>query len=158
MPDHPLPVDINAPAPLPVDTPRIKRMLDRHQTKIKISLKACVHCSLCADSCFLYTTHNRKPRYMPAYKLIHSIGRLYKKKGRVDRACLEEIRDVVWKDCVLCTRCYCVCGIDIPGLLSLARDICRSQGVCPDFGVPGSAAPGPANANSPAAVNSDTAA
>ncbi|RTZ97713.1 MAG: (Fe-S)-binding protein [Deltaproteobacteria bacterium] len=120
-----------------VDPARIKQMLNRHKAKIKISLRACVHCSLCAESCFLYTSHQQAPRYMPAYKFIHSTGLLYKKKGKVDRACLEKIRDIVWQDCVLCTRCYCVCGIDIPGLISLARGICRSQGVYPDFGVSG---------------------
>ena len=120
-----------------VDTTRIKHVLNRHRAKIKISLRACVHCSLCAESCFLYMSHQQSPQYMPAYKFIHSTGLLYKKKGKVDRACLEKIRDIVWQDCVLCTRCYCICGIDIPGLISLARDMCRSQGVYPDFGVSG---------------------
>jgi len=120
-----------------VDPAEIKHMLNRHKAKIKISLRACVHCSLCAESCFLYTSHHRDPRYMPAYKFIHSTGLLYKKKGKVDRASLEKIRDIVWQDCVLCTRCYCICGIDIPGLISLARSICRSQGVYPDFTVSG---------------------
>ena len=44
---------------------------------------------------------------------------------------LEEIKINVWERCVLCTRCYCPFGIDIPAMISLARSICRSQGVYP---------------------------
>lgn len=117
-----------------VDTDAIKKILDRHQKKAKLALKVCAHCSLCAESCFLYTTRGRQPEYMPSHKMIHSVGRLYKKKGRVDRAGLEEIRDILWGKCVLCTRCYCPLGIDIPEMIALGRRICRSQNVLPQYG------------------------
>ena len=42
---------------------------------------------------------------------------------------LEEIKELIWKNCVLCGRCYCPLGIDIPGMIALARSICRSYGV-----------------------------
>ena len=116
-----------------VDTLAVKKMLDRNKSKINLSLKACAHCSLCAESCFLYMANDKKPEYMPSYKFINSIGLIYKKRGKVDIACLEKIRDIVWEDCVLCTRCYCVIGIDIPGMISFARNICRSQGIFPAY-------------------------
>lgn len=116
-----------------VDVKFIRGMLEKNKGKMKLSLSVCAHCSLCAESCFLFNTHNKNPKYMPSYKFIHSIGKLYKKKGKVDRAALEDISITVWKLCVLCTRCYCPFGIDIPSMIALARSICRSQGVFPKY-------------------------
>jgi Fe-S oxidoreductase len=113
----------------PVDTQGIREILGRHQAQMKTALKVCAHCSLCAESCFLFHAHDGDPRYMPSHKFINSIGRLYRAKGRIDRAGLEEISEIVWRRCVLCTRCYCPLGIDIPELIALARQICRSQDV-----------------------------
>jgi Fe-S oxidoreductase len=112
----------------PIDTAKIREMLDGKKEKMKLLLSFCAHCSLCAESCFLYRNH-RDPKYMPAYKAINSVGKLYKKKGKVDRALLKEIEVTIWKNCVLCERCYCPLGIDIPGMIAFARSICRSQGV-----------------------------
>ena len=112
-----------------VNKEQIREMLDEHKSFIKFSLKLCAHCSLCAESCFLYNSHNKDPRYMPSHKYINSVGILYKKKGNVDRKTLEEMRDILWERCVLCTRCYCPLGIDIPKMIALGRKICRSQGV-----------------------------
>ena len=61
--------------------------------------------------------------------LLNGSLNIYKKKGKVDRAGFEEIKEIVWRRCVLCTRCYCPLGIDIPEMIALARDICRSQEV-----------------------------
>ncbi len=116
-----------------VDTAEVKRMLDKHKAKMKMSLSLCAHCSLCAESCFLFNARNKDPKYMPSYKFINSIGKIYKKKGKVDKAMLEEISVNAWKRCVLCTRCYCPFGIDIPDMIALARSICRSQGVFPQY-------------------------
>lgn len=117
----------------PVNTGQIKQLLDQHKTKMKMALRVCAHCSLCAQSCFLFNTREQDPIYMPSHKFINSIGRLYKKKGNVDRQALEEISEIAWKRCVLCTRCYCPLGIDIPEMITLARTICRSQNVVNDF-------------------------
>jgi len=122
--------NINPEAP---DQKTIVSFLTRYKTKMKLSLKVCAHCGLCAESCFIYVTRGRKPEYMPSHKMIHSIGKLYKKKGRVNWETLEEIKEIAWVRCVLCTRCYCPLGIDIPEMISLARSICRSQNVLPDF-------------------------
>jgi len=116
-----------------VDITFIRDMLEKNKGKMKLSLSVCAHCSLCAESCFLFNAHQKDPKYMPSYKFIHSLGKLYKKKGKVDRSMLEEIRINIWERCVLCTRCYCPFGIDIPSMIALARSICRSQGVFPRY-------------------------
>jgi hypothetical protein len=67
---------------------------------------------------------------MPSYKVVNSLGKLYKKRGKVDMTSLEEMRDLIWKNCVLCKRCYCPFGIDLPAMIAFTRSICRSQGVC----------------------------
>jgi|GEM_PF-419435 len=125
-----------------VDAQLIKKMLDKHKDKIKLFMNSCIHCSLCAESCFLQTSHKDDPTYMPSHKLIHSIGKLYKRKGKVTRRELEEIRDIVWGKCALCTRCYCPVHIDIPEMVALARAVCRSQGVYPAYEEQGGAASG----------------
>ncbi|MFP4225902.1 MAG: 4Fe-4S dicluster domain-containing protein [Desulfobacterales bacterium] len=109
-----------------IDAAPIQRILKHNKQEIKLGLKVCAHCSLCAESCFLYAA-TKDPRYMPSYKFINSIGRLYRKNGKVSREELTKIRDIVWHDCVLCTRCYCPFGIDIPSLIALARQACRTQ-------------------------------
>jgi len=112
-------------------------MLDQKKGKMKRLLSHCVHCSLCAESCFLFMAHDKDPQYMPSYKVIQSLGKLYKKKGTVNREFLERIKGIVWRNCVLCRRCYCPIGIDVPGMIAFTRAICRSQGVYPrQDGVP----------------------
>jgi Fe-S oxidoreductase len=116
-----------------IDQKEIRRMLDQKKGKMKRLLSHCVHCSLCAESCFLFMAHHQDPEYMPSYKAIQSLGKLYRKKGAVDRTFLERIKKIVWRNCVLCRRCYCPIGIDIPSMIALARSICRSQGVYPEM-------------------------
>jgi Fe-S oxidoreductase len=100
---------------------------------MKRYLSFCAHCSLCAESCFLYMAHNKDPKYMPSYKAIQSLGKLYKKRGKVDRKSLMEMKGIVWRNCVLCGRCYCPIGIHIPTMIAFARSICRSQDVYPQL-------------------------
>jgi Fe-S oxidoreductase len=116
----------------PIDQKEIKRMLDQKKRKMKRLLSHCVHCSLCAESCFLFMAHHQDPQYMPSYKAIQSLGKLYRKRGAVDRDFLERIKKIVWRNCVLCRRCYCPIGIDLPSMIAFARSICRSQGVYPE--------------------------
>ena len=125
--------EMNEQVSTKIDAKQIQRMLGKHKKKMKLSMGVCARCSLCAESCFLFSLNNNDPRYMPSYKFINSIGILYKKKGKVSEAELEEIKVNVWERCVLCTRCYCPFGIDIPSMITLARNICRSQGVFPSY-------------------------
>lgn len=112
-----------------INVEEIKAILKTEKPKMGLWLKICAHCSLCAESCFLYTTRGKDPKYIPSHKFIHSIGRLYRKNGKISRQGLEEIGDIVWNRCVLCTRCYCPFGIDIPEMIALGRKICRTQNV-----------------------------
>lgn len=120
------PADISAQR---IDSPIIKKLLDTRAARMKVCLSACASCSLCAESCFLYMSHDRDPEYMPSYKVVRSLGVLYKKKGRVSRKQLERMQTLVWRNCVLCGRCYCPIGIDIPGMIAFARRLLRTQGI-----------------------------
>lgn len=111
----------------------IQRLLDKDRSKIKLMLKLCAHCSMCAESCFLYTKSGGDPKYIPSHKMINSLGYLYKKNGKVSWQDMEKIKEIVWDRCVLCSRCYCPLGIDIPKMITLARRICRSQGVYREY-------------------------
>ncbi len=73
--------------------------------------------------------HDRNPEYMPSFKVVQSLGVLYKKKGRVSRKQLKRMQTLVWQNCVLCGRCYCPLGIDIPNMIAFARSILRAQGL-----------------------------
>lgn len=113
----------------PVDSEKIRALLDRKRPRMKACLTACARCTLCAESCFLFMAKDKDPRYMPSYKFIKTLGLLYRAKGRVTRAQLEVMKDLLWRHCVLCGRCYCPMGIDIPKILAFGRSILRSQGV-----------------------------
>jgi len=110
-----------------IDNCKIKEMLSQKK-KMKKFLSVCASCGLCAESCFLYR-NKKEPEYMPSYKAINSLGKLFKKKGNVTYTMLEEIKELAWGNCVLCGRCYCPFGIDISSMISWARTICRTQGV-----------------------------
>jgi Fe-S oxidoreductase len=117
----------------PVDTKQIREMLNRKKGKMKRFLSYCAHCSLCAESCFLYMEHHKDPQYMPSYKVINSLGKLYRKGGKVDRKTLMDMKGIVWRNCALCGRCYCPIGIHIPSMINFARSILRSQDVYPQL-------------------------
>jgi len=111
-----------------VDVRYIRYMLDQKKTQMKMMLQYCARCSNCAKSCFLYA-NNQDASYIPSHKVFASLGKLYRKKGKVQRQDLENMVDTIWNKCVLCERCYCFIGLNIPEMISLARSICRSQGV-----------------------------
>ena len=118
-----------------VKTDVIKQRLDALRgARFKVWLDLCAHCGLCAESCFFYLAHDKDPKYMPSYKVIKTLGEMYKKKGNVDRAFLEEAHEIVWGDCTCCRRCsmYCPFGIDMALMIAAARAICYSQGVVPE--------------------------
>ena len=108
---------------------KIRRIIDKKKGMIKLSLSACVHCSICSDSCFKFRAGKNDPTFTPSYKAIHSIGKIYKKKGRLSDEEYEAINELVWNKCVLCMRCYCPVGISIPSLIATARNICREKGI-----------------------------
>jgi Fe-S oxidoreductase len=112
---------------------RIGRVLQRKRELIKLSLQACAHCALCAESCFKFQASGGDPGFTPSFKALNSIGRIYRKKGRLSESEYETIADLVWNRCALCMRCYCPIGINIPSLIACARDVCRERGVFPVY-------------------------
>jgi len=81
---------------------RINRIVDSRKSMIRLSLQACAHCALCAESCFKFRQSGGDVSY---------------------------IRELAWDKCVLCMRCYCPIGISIPSLIAAARGACREKGV-----------------------------
>ena len=112
----------------PVALDRIARIVEKNEDMIRLSLQACVHCSLCSESCFKFR-QTGDPTCTPSYKAINSIGLIRRKKGRLSDAEYERVRELVWNKCVLCMRCYCPVGISIPSLIAAARSACRERGV-----------------------------
>jgi len=112
-----------------VNTDQIKALLKKDKRSMKLRLTACAGCAICAESCFLFVKQDKNPQYMPSYKVLNTLGKLYKKGGKASRAELEKMRDLLWKNCVLCERCYCPIGIDLPKMLAFGRRILRSQGI-----------------------------
>lgn len=112
-----------------VDTNKIRHLLDEKNDRMRTCLNACAGCSLCAESCLLFKEKDGDPQYMPSYKVIKTLGRLYRKRGKVSRRELEQMQQLLWRNCVLCGRCYCPFGIDIPNMIAFARSILRSQGI-----------------------------
>ncbi|MBI5528547.1 MAG: (Fe-S)-binding protein [Deltaproteobacteria bacterium] len=117
----------------PVDRGQIERALARHKDRMKLYLSHCMHCTLCAESCFMYMSRDKDPQYMPSYKVINSVGVLYRKGPGIGRDDLQKMKGIVWRNCVLCTRCYCPVGVDVPAMIAFARGVLRSQGIHPDF-------------------------
>ena len=112
-----------------VDPEKIRDLLNQKKSRMRTCLEACAACSLCAESCFLFKEKDGDPQYMPSYKVIQTLGLLYRKRGKVSRAELERMQQLLWRNCVLCGRCYCPFGIDIPNMIAFARGILRSQGI-----------------------------
>jgi Fe-S oxidoreductase len=108
---------------------RINRGVDRKRDMIRLSLQACAHCALCAESCFQFRRSGGDPTYTPSYKAINTIGRIWRTRGRLTDDEYEDIRELAWDKCVLCMRCYCPIGISIPSLIAAARTACREKGV-----------------------------
>ena len=117
-----------------LDIPRIRKILDANNgARIRTWLSICSRCGLCAESCFVYLSNDRNPRLSPAYKFKHTLGELYRRKGKVNRAFLEKCYEISWLQCTMCKRCsmYCPFGIDIATMISISRNICHSQGIRP---------------------------
>ncbi len=113
----------------PMALERIGHIVEKKKELLKLSLQACAHCALCADSCFLYRKSGGDPTYSPAYKVINSIGKIARAKGSLPAAEYQRIRELVWDKCVLCMRCRCPVGISLPPLIAAARAACREAGV-----------------------------
>ena len=117
-----------------LDVKKIRSILDANNgARIRTWLSICSRCGLCAESCFVYLSNDHDPKLSPAYKFKHTLGELYRRKGKVDRSFLEKCYEISWLQCTMCKRCsmYCPFGIDIATMISISRNICHSQGIRP---------------------------
>ncbi len=118
----------------PVDVKKIREIIEANDgARIRTWLDICSGCGLCADSCFYYQANENDVKLSPAYKVKNTLGEIYKRKGNVDRDFLKKCYDILWFQCTMCKRCslFCPFGIDIATMMSIARNICFSQGVTP---------------------------
>jgi Fe-S oxidoreductase len=117
-----------------LDIQKIRNILDANSgARIRTWLSICSRCGLCAESCFVYLSNDRDPKLSPAYKFKHTLGQMYRRKGKLDRTFLENCYEVAWLQCTMCKRCsmYCPFGIDIATMIAIARNVCHSQGIRP---------------------------
>jgi Fe-S oxidoreductase len=109
-------------------------------------LEACVHCGQCADACHFHLVSG-DPRHTPVYKL-QPMLKAYQREAapfaQVKKALglappevtseeLQEWSELLYDSCNLCGRCTLVCpmGIDIAGLVRLAREGMAAGGFAP---------------------------
>ena len=121
-------------APKPIDTGKIKNILETNLgSRMRSWLNICTRCGLCAESCFFYLAHDKDPKLSPVYKVKTTVGEMFKRKGKVDRAFLEKAKEVLWGQCTVCRRCsqFCPFGIDMATMISVGRAVCTSQEILP---------------------------
>ncbi|MEI6385332.1 MAG: (Fe-S)-binding protein [Spirochaetota bacterium] len=109
--------------------PAVLDLLRRRRKLVRLSLGACAHCAICAESCFKYRNSAQDPTYTPSYKAINTIGKIVERRGRLSPGEYEEIGVLAFDKCALCMRCRCPVGVDLPFLISLARSACREVGL-----------------------------
>jgi len=109
-------------------------------------LEACVRCGHCAGACHFYLV-TRNPRYTPVYKLRPMLRAYQRERApfatvkrrlglappEVSAAELAEWSVLLYDACNLCGRCTLACpmGIDIAGLVRLAREGMSAAGFAP---------------------------
>jgi Fe-S oxidoreductase len=119
----------------PIDKIGLRKILDANDgARIRTWLNICSRCGLCAESCFVYLANDRNPTLSPAYKFKHSLGEMYRRKGNINREFLEKCYEISWLQCTMCKRCsmFCPFGIDVATMISIARNLCYSQGFKPE--------------------------
>lgn len=114
----------------------IKKVLDKETAaRLKVYLKTCVHCGLCADACHFYLSHDRDQQYSPVGKVKQTLWKIVKRKGRVEAEFIKDCSRIAHTECNVCRRCsmYCPFGIDMAYLLLVVRRICSLLGVVPQY-------------------------
>ena len=113
-----------------------------------VSLTACVHCGMCAESCHYFLTHPEDPTMTPVYKA-DQIRRVFKRHmdwtGRVvpwwvharrpkDEGDLNRLKNIVFGTCSACRRCTlnCPMGVDTALLVRFTRGLLTELGIVPE--------------------------
>ena len=118
----------------PLDRDKIRNILAANNgARIRTWLSICSRCGLCAESCFVYLANDQDPKLSPAYKFHHTLGEMYRRKGKLTSKFLKQCYEISWLQCTMCKRCsiFCPFGIDIATLIAISRNICHSQGFKP---------------------------
>ena len=117
---------------------RIKQAVDQifsgeSGARLKTYVATCAHCGLCADSCHVYLSNDKDPKYSPAGKVKRTLGLLLKNKGRVTPEQIRDMSEIASTECNVCKRCsmYCPFGIDVAYLMLTVRRLCHLCGVTP---------------------------
>jgi Fe-S oxidoreductase len=108
-------------------------------------LESCIHCGNCAEACQFYLATG-EAKYTPIWKL-EPLKQAYKRevgpfswiyrtlglKHAVTAPQLEEWQELLYDSCTMCGRCTLACpmGIDIAGLVGLARKGMFKAGLAP---------------------------
>ncbi len=107
-------------------------------------LESCIHCGHCAEACHFYVASG-EPRYTPIWKLEPFRQAWRREAGpfawfhrvfgtaRPLAAELREWQELLYDSCTMCGRCTLACpmGIDIAGLVALARRGMFAAGLVP---------------------------
>ncbi|MCX6256355.1 MAG: (Fe-S)-binding protein [Bacteroidia bacterium] len=129
------------------NTPKIKPgIFNNHpDSRMITNMNSCVHCGLCAESCFFYLA-TKDERFMPGRKadLVTSVYRRYCTwQGKVfpklvnarelNGEFASEMTDLLFGACTMCGRCsmHCSTGVDVPYLVRLGRTMLSEMGFVP---------------------------
>ena len=126
-------------------TKAMHHFVKNFNTQTASYLDGCLHCGMCADACHFHV-RTGDARYTPIWK-IELFKRTYKRqvgpfaffyrllglKRKVTIEDLEEWQHLIYDSCTVCGRCSLVCpmGIDIAGLVSMARHGMNKAGLVP---------------------------
>ena len=128
---------------------RFLALLGRRVSRsLAVSLTACVHCGLCAESCHYFLTHPDDPTMTPVWKA-DQIRRIFKRHvdwtGRIapwwvkagtprDDEDLNRLKNIVFGTCSACRRCTynCPMGVDTAPLVRFARGLLTELGLVPE--------------------------
>lgn len=130
----------------------VQKLLDlvseRITRTVAVSLLACVHCGLCADSCHYVLSRPEDPTMTPVYKA-EQVRKIFKKHvdwtGRIfpwwvkarspeNDKDLNRLKNVVFGTCSACRRCTlnCPMGVDTAALIRFTRGILTELGIVPE--------------------------
>jgi len=115
---------------------------------LALSLASCVHCGMCAESCYYALARPDDPTMTPAYKA-DQIRRIFKRHmdwtGRIvpwwvqarypeDNEDLNRLKNIVFGTCSACRRCTlnCPMGVDTASLVRFARGLLTELGIVPE--------------------------
>jgi len=119
-------------AQMDIDTKTLDRVMkEKAGARLEMWLAICSRCGMCAEGCH-YHASDPRPEHVPSFR-IKPLLELYRRRGRVDAAMLETLRDVCYGTCTMCQRCtmYCPHGIGIAALVHAARGVAAALGMTP---------------------------